>query len=83
MKKIDIFDLIEKFSLDINHICELAPNEKRFGYRVVFERCEVSKENADNIEKFFAALEKAKARFERSTAQYKYCPAWVYHTIIF
>ena len=82
MAKIDIFDLIDKFSLDVHHVCELQPNDKHFQYRIVFERGEVAKQNAKNIESFYTALKKAKVKFERSTANYKYCPNWTYNTVL-
>ena len=82
MAKIDIFDLIDKFGLDVHHVCDLQPNKQHFQHRIVFERVEVAKQNAKNIESFFAALKKAKVKFERSTANYRYCPSWTYNTVL-
>ena len=82
MAKIDIFDLIDKFGLDVHHVCDLQSNDKHFQYRIVFERNEVDKQNAKNIEPFFAALKRAKIKFLRGTANYRYCPSWTYNTVL-
>lgn len=80
----DLMELIDKFGLDVHHLCDLPDNsDKCFQLRIVFQREEISKQNNDeNITAFCNALEKAGIKTERGTANYRYCPNWTYNTVL-
>lgn len=80
----DLMELIDKFGLDVYHLCDLPDNsDKCFQLRIVFQREEISKQNnEENIQRFCAALEKIGIKTERSAAGYRYCPNWVYNTVL-
>ena len=87
MEDFDVFDLMElidKFGLDVDRLCDLPDNsDKCFQLRIVFQREEISKQNSEeNIKAFCVALEKAGIKTERGTANYRYCPNWIYNTVL-
>ena len=80
----DLMELIDKFGLDVDHLCDLPDNsDKDFQLRIVFQREEICKQNTnENITAFCNALEKVGIKTERGTAHYRYCPNWIYNTVL-